>query len=78
MMEGVIKKNNNLLTKNYGFITVNDDKRTRDYFFHRADFLGHWNELCDDVATDMRVEVRFDVAESPKGPRAANVERIYR
>lgn len=55
----------------FGFIR----KDGTDYFFHRDDFNGHWNDLMRDL-DEGDVEVKFTVAESAKGPRAANVSRI--
>lgn len=47
----------------------------KDYFFHREDFSGHWEDLENDYLK-MNVEVKFDAVESKKGPRAANVSRL--
>ena len=49
----------------YGFIRSDG----QDYFFHSSD-------LADGLAFDATLEslhVRFDVKESPRGPRAANI-----
>lgn len=56
----------------YGFIKC----KGIDYFFHKDDFYGNWNDLVQDHSQDMRIEVEFDSVESPKGPRAANVKRL--
>lgn len=55
----------------FGFIHATDGK---DYFFHRDDYKGFWDDL---VADDSKgnVEVQFDVVESTKGLRAGNVSR---
>ena len=57
--------------KSFGFIRSDN----KEYFFHRQDFNGDWNELTELFANSkQRVEVSFEVvANSPKGPRAANV-----
>jgi CspA family cold shock protein len=55
--------------KGYGFIRTPDGV---DYFFHKTDYTGFW----DDLVNDGMVEVEFDPAKTPKGPRASNVTRI--
>jgi cold shock CspA family protein len=62
--------------KGYGFIRGDVDKV--EYFFHRQDFIGHWNDLCTDVSERERntVPVEYELVDSPKGPRAANVSRL--
>lgn len=68
-MKGVVKTI--VADKGYGFIkTVGGT----EYFFHKSDFNGHWTDLVEDA--NKQVEVEFDVTNSPKGPRAANVRRI--
>lgn len=60
--------------KNFGFIKTNDT----EYFFHRSDFHGHWEDLEKDFNNKKRgevIKVNFDEAQSSKGPRAANVRR---
>jgi cold shock CspA family protein len=69
-MKGVVKSV--VADKGYGFIVTID--RT-EYFFHKSDFTGHWQDLVDDRHNG-QIEVEFDVTKSPKGPRAANVRRI--
>jgi cold shock CspA family protein len=62
--------------KGYGFIRGDVDKV--EYFFHRQDFIGHWDDLCTDVSERERntVQVEYELVDSPKGPRAANVSRL--
>lgn len=55
----------------FGFIVTPDGK---EYFFHRDDFKGHWDDLVADDS-DKDVEVTFDIVESTKGLRADNVSR---
>jgi len=74
-MEGLIRQNNSL-AKGFGFIESGKDKQKRDYFFHREDYNGIWNDLVDDIASGKRVRVTFEPNETHKGPRASNVERI--
>lgn len=68
-MNGVIK--NVFGQKLYGFITAEDNK---DYFFHKEDFSGHWNDLVDDAIFN-QVKVEFDAEMNIKGLRARNVSR---
>lgn len=59
-------------TQTFGFIR----KDGVDYFFHRDDYNGHWNDLIRDINNDEDVEVKFTIAESAKGPRAKEVSRM--
>jgi len=56
--------------KQYGFIKT----EKADYFFHRSDFDGHWEDLVDDVNKGV-VEVEFEPTRTEKGLRAAEVRR---
>lgn len=69
-MKGTVK--NLVAARNFGFIRGSNNG---EYFFHRDDFNGHWDDLVEDLAHQMHPEVSFDVVESPKGLRAANVRR---
>lgn len=57
-------------TGGYGFISTDDDavNDDEDVFFHMDDVGG------EDLEEGQEVE--FDIASSPKGPRAENLERI--
>ncbi|MDZ7689484.1 MAG: cold shock domain-containing protein [Halobacteriales archaeon] len=67
MPEGTVKFFHD--RKGYGFIERNDtDDEDDDVFFHMEDIEGPDLEEGE--------EVRFDVEEADKGPRAKNVERI--
>jgi cold shock CspA family protein len=66
-MTGTVKT---VTDKNYGFIIGDDGK---EYFFHRADFNGHWEDLYSDHRNNKKARVEFDVAQSTKGHRASNV-----
>jgi cold shock CspA family protein len=59
--------------KNFGFIKA----MGKEFFFHRSDFNGHWEDLVSDFQRQnpQTIKVTFDEAESLKGPRAANVRR---
>jgi len=62
---GTIKKV--VSDRGFGFITADDGK---DYFFHR-------NGLTASLDFDRLIggeKVEFDLEESPKGPRAKNVQ----
>lgn len=64
-MKGTIKK---VTDKNFGFITSEDDGK--DVFFHASALQGvSFEELKEGDA------VTYDVEDSDKGPRAANVAR---
>jgi cold shock CspA family protein len=73
-MKGQLK--NIIPQKNFGFIKANSS----EIFFHRSDFNGHWEDLESDFKKVQGkkgefIELEFDVVDSPKGPRAANVKR---
>lgn len=61
--------------KSYGF--VKRDESSDEYFFHRQDFVGHWDDLCDDfVPNGESLKVEFTADQTPKGKRARNVARL--
>ena len=59
--------------KQYGFIKAEDGK---EYFFHKEDFSGFWNDLAIDVENGRTVNVTFESVPSDKGPRACEVVRV--
>jgi len=67
-MKGTIKSVNQ---KGFGFVKSGEG----EYFFHRSDFNGFWNDLMEDKSKHKIIEVEFDVVESNRGPRANNVKR---
>lgn len=69
MLSGTIRKI--VSEKAYGFIKT--DKT--DYFFHRQDFDGHWDDLVRDFNNDVDVEVTFEPIRTEKGLRAEEVRR---
>jgi cold shock CspA family protein len=68
-MNGVIK---NVQDRGFGFIR---SEGAVEYFFHRDDFLGHWDDLRNDIASKKVIRVEFEEMSSKRGPRAANVKR---
>jgi len=69
-MLGKIKKVNE--EKAYGFIETGK----ADYFFHKDDFDGHWNDLIADFFRNIIIEVEFEPTRTEKGLRAAEVRRV--
>jgi len=59
--------------KGFGFITGEDGQ---DYFFHRSDMQGFFDDLAVDIAKKRKIKVQFDSVPSPKGARAGNVTRV--
>ncbi len=49
-------------TRGFGFISVPGDKN--EYFFHRDDFNGHWDDMISDLKTS-EVPVEFDAMPVP-------------
>lgn len=59
--------------RQYGFIVLNG----KDYFFHKDDYDGNWDQLIDDHNKDgSHIEVEFTEAESSRGLRASEVRRV--
>lgn len=69
-MTGTIK--NVIVSKNFGFIR---DSKGVEYFFHKEDFLGFWDDLVADYETQP-ITVEFEGKDTPKGARASNVQRL--
>ena len=65
-MKGSIKMFNK--EKGYGFIHTEDGK---DVFFHYSSLL-----MDSYKAAEVGEQVEFDVEESDRGPRAANIKKI--
>jgi cold shock CspA family protein len=60
--------------KGYGFVMDDDN---REFFFHRSEFHGHWNDLVNDFADGHKIYVRFEEDRpGDRGPRAKNVVRL--
>jgi cold shock CspA family protein len=70
-MEGTVTRL--VETKGFGFITGEDKQ---DYFFHRSDFSGFWEDLETDLHNKRVIKVTFNPGKTEKGPRASNVVRI--
>jgi len=61
-----------VVQKGFGFVTGEDKQ---DYFFHRTDFNGFFEDLIVDVEKKRAIKVTFEPASTDKGPRARNVTR---
>lgn len=70
-MEGLLR--DLIAQRQFGFI-----KADKDYFFHRDDFHGHWNDMYKDWQNAEEIQLEFDVdnERNTKGPRAKNVRRV--
>jgi len=68
-MQGIVK--NIVVKRAFGFVIANG----QEYFFHKDDFNGHWDDLVNDWNNKDKVSVEFEVTPSPKGPRASKVRR---
>lgn len=62
-----------IVDKGFGFIKGEDNK---DYFFHRSDLTGFFDDLAADVESGREIKVTFDSVPSLKGLRASNVTRL--
>ncbi len=71
-MQGTIKSIQ--VEGQYGFIKNNK----ADYFFHRSDFDGHWDDLVSDYEKERVIEVEFEPTRTDKGLRATEVFRLDR
>jgi len=77
-MKGFVKRI--IGQKGFGFIESN----RKEYFFHKQEFNGHWDDLVDDheglsaekKARTEPIEVEFEAVTTSKGLRATNVRRI--
>lgn len=70
MLKGRLKSLKSI--KGYGFIIVDNKDQ---YFFHRDDYQGHWNDMADDFDSGTQVEFHFEPDRTEKGLRARNVCR---
>lgn len=70
-MNGTIRKLDE--RKLYGFVR---NENGADYFFHRDDFVGHWNDLIEDFHRENEIKVDFMPDKTDKGLRARNVNRL--
>lgn len=57
--------------KKYGFVRI----VRQDYFFHKDDYTGNWDQLID---SDRKLEVSCVIVESPKGPRVGDVRPLIK
>lgn len=70
-MEGTIARI--IAQKSFGFIHGQDKK---DYFFHRSDLNGFFDDLVADYEGGRIIKVEFESVPSQKGLRAGNVTRM--
>lgn len=71
-MQGIVK--NIIGNKGFGFIR---DQSGVEYFFHREEYNGHWDDLTADAELKRdSIRVEFDPTTTSKGPRATNVTRL--
>jgi len=74
-MKGTIK--NMPSNKTFCFIK---GRNGAEYFLHRSNFQGHWDDLVADFAARDKeedpIEVTFKIEDSAKGPRANNCRRL--
>jgi cold shock CspA family protein len=73
MMKGIVKTL--VSEKKFGFIS---DAQGTDYFFHKEDFNGFWDDLVKDFRDHHKIEVEFDKEKTERGMRASNVKRTDR
>jgi cold shock CspA family protein len=61
--------------KGFGFLS--NPLTNKEYFFHKTEFIGHWNDLVEDYNKDVLIKVTFEETnpQPQRGPRAYNVMR---
>lgn len=59
--------------KGFGFIK---GESGQDYFFHKSEFNGHFEDLVMDYSNNIKIQVTFEPLKTPKGPRATEVYRM--
>jgi len=70
-MKGIIKRIPD--GKEFGFIRAIGYEK--EYFFHKSDFSGFFEDLVNDLRNGEEIEVTFNPNETPKGLRASDVRR---
>ena len=60
--------------KAFGFIRADSDGS--DYFFHKDDLFGFWEDMVDDFKTNELILVEFKPGKTAKGLRASDVKRM--
>jgi cold shock CspA family protein len=70
-MQGTLKT----VFRNNGFGFIESGRL--EYFFHKSNFDGHWEDLCDDYEKNVQVELSFVEVQGERGPRAEEV-RVLR
>lgn len=69
MNKGILSKMPH--NKNFAFLSNEDG----EYFFHKDDFLGHWEDLIIDYHQRATINLSFEPYNTEKGLRARNVRR---
>lgn len=69
-MEGTVSRL--VAERKFGFILSGKD----EFFFHRDDFNGHFDDLVEDVMKGIKIHVDFIPSKTSKGLRAAEVTRV--
>jgi cold shock CspA family protein len=71
-MEGTVVR----LVHNQNFGFIRNDKG-KEFFFHRTDFEGFWQDMCADHASGkVEVKVTFKESKTSRGPRAIEISRL--
>ena len=60
-----------MTAKGFGFIRSPENRK--DYFFHRSDLIGDWDDMVVRHESGIKIYVEFTPNDLPKGPRAAGV-----
>lgn len=69
-MRGTLRKL--VSEKKYGFIKT----EKTDYFFHKENFDGHWDDLATDHENGIEITMEFEPIRTDKGLRAEEVRRV--
>lgn len=70
LANGIVRTINGM--KKYGFISSH---QYGEFFFHKQDFQGFWDDLENDFNKGQEIKVEFTIGKTEKGPRALEVKR---